>query len=76
MEQEDEVHREIIERLLPKVEGLEREGVKALVRAEVYRRLKRLEAAETLLREALMAISNNNWPDLTDRIAGFLEEGK
>jgi hypothetical protein len=45
-----------------------------LIRAEVYRRLKRLEAAESLLREALMAISNNNWPDLTDRIAEFLAE--
>ena len=44
------------------------------VRAEVYRRLKRLEAAETLLGEARAAIDDNEWPDLADRIAVFLKE--
>jgi hypothetical protein len=46
-----------------------------LVRAEVYRQLKRLEAAETLLCEAHAAIDDNEWPDLADRIAEFLAEG-
>ena len=74
MEQDPEIRHQIdkiVKDVLPDSRTMPVEEAMKLVRAEVYRRLKRLEAAEGLLREAR---ATTGWPDLEDRIAEFLKD--